>query len=288
MESNKIKVAFICDRISFIYFEDYIHTFHNLFEVIIYLFNKEDDIPYFLENNYTFYIFLQFVPKIILNNLDFYKNNHYKLGIFNTEQLSRKGYAHMINNLDPYFYRVDYSEINLLVVAIELNHKKIYLPYQIHQREIKNLPKIYDVCMIYPYKSEKRHKIINDLQSIGIHVDEISGFGDLRDNKLFQYKVLINVHYDNDYQIFEEMRCNRCIFNKMIVVSETSLYDDFHILKKHILVCDYDKIVNKVKDIIINYQLYYDHIFRSFDKLLPIYDNDFQNIANSNIQKVFT
>jgi hypothetical protein len=288
MESTKIKIAFICDRLSFQYFEDYINTFHNLFDVIIYLFNKEDDIPYFLENNSIFYIFIQSIPSIILNNLDFYKQNNYKLAIFNTEQLSRKGYAYMVNNLDSYFYRVDYSEINLLVVAIELNHKKIYLPYQVHYREIRDLPKIYDVCMIYPYKSEKRRKIINDLQSYGIHVDEISGFRDLRDSKLFQYKILINIHYDDDYKIFEEMRCNRCIFNKMIVLSETSLYDDFHILKKHILVTDYNNIVDKVRDILRNYQLYYDHIYKSFDKLLPIYDNDLQEIALSNIQKAFT
>ncbi len=142
--------------------------------------------------------------------------------------------------------------------------------------------------MIYPYKSEKRRKIINDLQSYGICVDEISGFRDLRDSKLFQYKILINIHYDDDYKIFEEMRCNRCIFNKMIVLSETSLYDDFHILKKHILVTDYNNIVDKVRDILRNYQLYYDHIYKSFDKLLPIYDNDLQEIALSNIQKAFT
>ncbi len=291
---NKINISFICDRKIIHFFEDYIHTFHHILNVEIFLFTNTNQITNYLNSftlnnpsliNHTFFIFMQSIPYEIIQNIQFYIDHQYKLGLFNTEQLSRHGYGKMINSYHPYIYRVDYSEVNLLVVANEL--KKIYLPYQVHYNEIKNYPKNADVCIIYPHNSERRHKIINELKSCGIQVDEISGFLGSRDEKLFRYKILLNIHFDKDYQIFEEMRCNRCIMNQMIVISEKSLYDDLHLLRRHFLICDYDQIVNKVKDVLVNYDLYHSHLFRSFDKLVHVYDNDLQNICYENINKVF-
>ncbi len=297
---NKINISFICERKIFSFFEDYIHTFHHIFHVEIFLFTHTSQITNYLHSfllnehttkndmnqNNTFFIFMQFIPQEIIQNIQFYIEHQYKLGLFNTEQLSRTGYGKMINSYHPYFYRVDYSEINLLVVANEL--KKVYLPYQVHYNEIKNYEKNSDVCIVYPYKSERRYKIINELKSCGIQVDEISGFLGTRDEKLFRYKILLNIHFDEDYHIFEEMRCNRCIMNKMIVISEKSWYDDLHLLRRHFLSVDYDKIVDKVKDVLINYDLYHTHLFRSFDKLVPIYENDLENICYENLDKVFS
>lgn len=312
MENNKRNLIFICDRKIISFFEDYINTFHNIFNLEIFLFTNIHQIKNYLDsfafeessnnndsdsinhiNNIklktklknSVFVFMQFVPKEIIENIQFYINHSYKLCLFNTEQLSRTGYGNMINSFHPYIYRMDYSEINLLVVANEL--KKIYLPYQVHYNEIKNYPKTNDVCIVYPYKSERRYKIINELKSSGIQVDEISGFLGTRDEKLFRYKILINIHFDEDYNIFEEMRCNRCIMNQMIVISEKSWYDDIHLLRRHFLTCDYDKIVAKVKDVLTNYDLYHSHLFRSFDQLLPVYENDLKSIALENINDVF-
>ncbi len=292
---KKPRVVFICDRKIMCYFEDYINTFHNIFDVSIFLFNVVEMIDGFLGQHIiagiqkeTFYIFMQYVPPNVMGKLDLYIAEGFKMGIFNTEQLSKKENAWMINNQHPFFYRVDYSEVNLLVVANEMNHKKIYLPYQLHLREIRSADVVKDkgVCIIYPYVSERRFKIINDLKEKGIQVDVIGGFGEGRDVELFRYKVLLNVHFDEDFNIFEEMRCVRAVFNQMIVVSEKSWYDDLHILRRHFLVCDYDKIVAKVIDVLVNYDLYHSHLFRSFDKLMPVYDADLQAIALENVGKV--
>jgi hypothetical protein len=288
-------IVFLCERKIISYFEDYIHTFHHIFNVEIFLFTNTSQITNYLQSfisnnnmnqNNTFFIFMQFIPQEIIQNIQFYIEHHYKLGLFNTEQLSRPSYEKIINSYHPYFYRVDYSEVNLFFVSNEL--KKIYLPYQVHHNEIFNYPKSADVCIIYPYKSERRYKIINELKNCGIHIDEISGFLGTRDEKLFRYKILLNIHFDEDYNIFEEMRCNRCIMNQMIVISEKSWYDDLHLLRKHFLICDYEQIVDKVKDVLINYDLYHSHLFKSFDKLLPIYENDLKNIASENINKIFS
>jgi hypothetical protein len=292
---KKPRVVFICDRKIMCYFEDYINTFHNIFEVSIFLFTAVEMIDGFLgqqiiagSQRETFYIFMQFVPPNVMEKLNLYIAEGFKMGIFNTEQLSKKEHAWMINCQHPFFYRVDYSEVNLLVIANEMNHKKIYLPYQVHPREIRSTEVVKDrgVCIIYPYKSERRYKIINDLKAKGIQVDEISGFQEARDAELFRYKVLLNVHFADDYNVFEEMRCVRAVFNQMIVISEKSWYDDLHILRRHFLVCDYDQIVAKVVDVVVNYNLYHSHLFRSFDRLMPVYDADLQAIALENIAKV--
>ncbi len=289
------KIIFLCDRNLIHFFEDYINTFHHIFDVEIYLFIHQNTIKSYIDQypnpSHHLFIFMQSIPHSICKNIQYYIDHQYKLCLFNTEQLSRKEYAYRINNAyHPYIYRMDYSEVNLFIVANEL--KKVYLPYQVHHREIVNTnrPKGNDgrdVCMIYPHKSERRHKIINELKSRGVNVHLISGFLGARDTELFQHKILLNIHFDEDYQIFEEMRCNRCIMNQMIVISEKSLYDDLHLMRRHFISVDYDQVVDKVIDVLINYELYHTHLFRSFDKLLPVYEEDLITIAKESMEKIF-
>ncbi len=283
-EEERKKILFICDKKIFHFFEDYINTFHHIFHVEIYLYTKEEWLLPYLDSTFVTHpliIFIQSIPSIIYHHIDTYIKKKYKIGLLNTEQLSRKEYALKINSYHPQIYRIDYSEINLLIVANEL--KKIYLPYQFHPREIINPIKDKDVCMIYPHQSQRRLAVVDALRSRGVAVDFISGFGISRDQQLFRYKILINLHYDDDYQILEELRCNRCIFNRMIVVSEKSLYDDIHMLKRHFLSVPYNEIVDKVVDVVRNYDLYYTHLFESFNALLPIYQKDLERCAIQNI-----
>ena len=54
---------------------------------------------------------------------------------------------------------------------------------------------------------------------------------------------MLNIHYSQEYQIFEEIRCNRAILNNMIVISEKSLNNEEHPLKNRMIECDYDKLI---------------------------------------------
>ncbi len=290
MENKNIKLIFICEQKLIHYFEDYINTFHHIFNVEIFLYSNNNQIIYFLNNYYDLnnnfihiFIFLQhIIPEINQN-----KNNileKYKICLLNTEQLSRKNYQNIINSYNPLIYIIDYSISNL--TFIHNKYKKIYLPYQIHHNEIKNYDKINDICMIYPYKSQRRNNIIEKLKTRGINVNIISGFLGNRDKELLKYKILLNIHYDEDYKIFEELRCNRCVYNKMIVITEKSLFDDIYLLKKHLIICNYDEIVEKVIEVLNNYDFYYNYLFQSFDKYLNIYENDLKNICYENIYNI--
>ncbi len=290
MENIKHNLIFICDKKLMSFFEDYINTFHHIFNVEILLFLNKNNIIHYFENlilekknnKNNIYIFLQYIIQEIANNENILIN--FKICLLNTEQLSRNHYIEQIHSYHPSIYRMDYSIANLSFINNQF--KKIYLPYQIHHNEIFNFHKEYDVCMIYPYKSQRRLNIIEELKKCGIQVNIINGFLGNRDKELMKHKILLNIHYDEDYKIFEELRCTRCIYNKIIVISEKSLFDDIYLFKKHFITCDYNDFVNKVIEVIHNYDFYYNHLFQSFDKYLPIYENDLKFIAQENIQYI--
>jgi hypothetical protein len=125
--------------------------------------------------------------------------------------------------------------------------------------------------------------IINSLKKLGVQTNEIKGYDIERDNLLFRYKILLNIHYNETYNIFEQMRCNRCIFNKVIVITQKSINNDFE-LKEYIIESEYDNLVDTTINVINNYKYYYDKLFSNFDidkiskNYLKIADDTFNSI----------
>ena len=145
---------------------------------------------------------------------------------------------------------------------------KFFLPYQINHNEIYNFDKTKTICMIDSGidKSQNRLNIVNLLKNKNIYVDIISGFGRERDEIIFKYKIILNISYIKDvYRIFESFRCDRCIYNKMIVISDIKENIDNYYLHKHIIFVDYDKLVDKIVDVVNNYESYYNKLFSDFD-----------------------
>ena len=73
------------------------------------------------------------------------------------------------------------------------------------------------------------------------------------------------IQYEEDYTINEQIRINRCIFNKMIVISQTGRNDNLLYLKDYIIFCKYENIVEKTIEVLNNYKFYYDKIFNNFN-----------------------
>ena len=95
-------------------------------------------------------------------------------------------------------------------------------------------------------------------------MSQIVGFDKTRDEHLFKHKIALNIHFNERFKIFEQMRCNRCVFNKMIVITEKSLDVDYE-LKPYIIECDYDELVDTVIDVLENYDFYYNKLFDNFN-----------------------
>ena len=209
-------------------------------------------------------LFLYQIPQKIISNLSYYQKEKVLIGLLNTEQLTIPEHLFYMTKLPPYIQLFDYSFANQKIA--KYYHKEVkLLTYSYFEKELFPIPKTKGICMIYPGKSVRRHVILDQLRKKGIPVRVISGYGKKRDEELFQHQILLNIHFDKTYKIFEEIRCNRCIYNKMIVISETSLYDDENPLKGKYITVPYENIIAKVKDVLQNRMKYEEELFAKWD-----------------------
>jgi len=209
---------------------------------------------YNLKPNYIIYISEGDDKKY--NN--FYKINflyqHFKKRLYflNIEQLSRPNILNFTLNIIkhcPKINLIDYSSLNILYLSKFIKNNIKLLEYPRCDFEIFNYPKKYDIACIKfkNSKSTRRQKIYNDMIDAGLNVKDIEGWGKERDNILFRCKILVNVHFDENYNIFEEISCNRCIYNDMIVISENCSFSDKIKLQNKIKFCKYEDIINTIK-----------------------------------------
>jgi hypothetical protein len=249
----------ICNEHTYKYFEDYIMSIIYLLKAKLILFNYHIDLDFSSDNNY---IFVQNV-----NNNFFNKNiNNKNLFLINTEQLSVEKSRIEINKCPSNLIMIDFSISNLKYYNED--YMKFVLPYQINYNEIFNMPKQRDICLIgtagnIPFN---RQNILDLLKEKKVNVDIVSGFNSVRDNELFKYKIILNIgYYQSDCKIIESFRCDRCIYNKMIVISDLKEEIENYYLNKHMIFVDYNNIVNKVINVLTNYEEYYNNLFSNFN-----------------------
>jgi hypothetical protein len=182
----------------------------------------------------------------------------------NTEQLSRKMWLDNVKNMRAHNMEIiDYSFENVRILK-EAGIPATYVPYAYYAKEIYTDRKTKNVCMIDSRSTRKRSIIHTALSNLGIPVTNIQGFKLERDKELFKHKILLNIHntIGNDkFSIFEEIRCTRCIFNKMIVITEESDNIDAYMYRKHIIVVPYNQLAEKTIDVLANYSTYYVKLF---------------------------
>lgn len=219
---------------------------------------------HFIQPQHIF-IYIYKIPLFVLKHLHHHQKYH-PVYLLNTEQLSIPKFTHYIKTLHPSIQLLDYSLSNIYIKN-KFKKKSIYLPYFYNPKEhMEPIEKKKEICMIHPgTQSKRRHQFLYLCKKNGIQVNIIHGFGKERDKKLFSHKILLNIHFDSSYRIFEEIRCNRCIHQKMIVISESSLYHDNFILKKHMIEVPIELMIDKIKDVQQNYDHYYQTLFEDYN-----------------------
>jgi len=103
----------------------------------------------------------------------------------------------------------------------------------------------YDVCF-FGWMSERRYNMMHQLQSRGLRV--MYGqehWAEHRDRIIAKSKVMVNVHYTEDFKCFEQIRCFPWMCTGKIVVSETSYDTD-----ERVIFADYDKLADTVAEVI--------------------------------------
>jgi hypothetical protein len=212
---------------------------------------------------------------IHLQNICCYNFKNFNF-IYNTEQLSIKRWIDLISKLSYNYTIFDYSLYNIeLLKNINPSCYAIFFPILFDKQnmlfENNNLNKIYDISFIGSL-TQRRSFIIDQLKNKGYTINIINDCYDFKDkyNKILSSKILLNIHAHNDYKIFEFARCSIPIFNSQIVISENSL-DNESVLDKNInkdkinindyildkvIFSDYDKIIDKVEDVLNNIDRY--------------------------------
>ena len=247
--------------------DDYFNSMKYLFnEINIYYLNKKNynlkKYNKFIKNNKndkTIFI-LVYGDMLFEDNYDNLFNDC-KLFFLNIEQLTRNKYLEYVLRKKISLLDFSFENVNILN---KLNKKCKYLPYQVNYDEIFCHDKIYDVAIIGKLNN-RRKNIYNELKKNKVNIINIIKWSKERDDKIFKSKIILNIHYSDEYNIFEELRCNRCIFNKVIVLTEQSKNLDNFMFKNNIIVSKYKNLVNKTIDILKNYEEYYNNLFCNFD-----------------------
>jgi hypothetical protein len=78
---------------------------------------------------------------------------------------------------------------------------------------------------------------------------------------------MLNIHYKVEWNQYESIRCDRLIFNKMIVIYENCLEDSIpDEIKKYIVqYANEDELGNILKTISINPDNYYNNFWKDFN-----------------------
>jgi hypothetical protein len=237
----------VCERNVYHYFEDYCNGLLKHGDLTLIKYQTDDEFS--IDPN-TQYYFCQSIPER-------FENTNANLNLINTEQLTtdKEHQIAVLNRLAQGVRVIDYDHYQSLSTESAIHS---YLPYQFHESEDYQLqhwlqaPKIYDVA-VCSLGSPRRQQIWSQLESRGLKLCSVVGWRDHRDRQIAQAKVLINIHYGDDYQIFEHFRCDRWILAGQLVVSESSLSDDLLDHKDLIILSNYDDLVDKVCDVIHDY-----------------------------------
>jgi hypothetical protein len=144
----------------------------------------------------------------------------------------------------------DYSRVNTEILK-ERGYPVRWVPYRIDSKRSRLLfksatqAKEYDVGFCGTI-SPRRQAIFSQLEERGVKVLRIQNLsGEARDRILGKCRLILNIHADEEYSVFESIRCEPWLHVNMPVVSESSADNDMRCINLR-----YEQIVPMVCQII--------------------------------------
>jgi hypothetical protein len=182
-----------------------------------------------------------------------------RIMILNTEQNTRKNYFYqnILNLLESGYNILDYHVGNMEFMNRETNgifeKQMFYLPYLYCSRDkiLFKKKRKKDICFIGTL-TQYRYDFLNELAK-EVKIDVINDFGDRRDEILSDYKIILNLTAFENYQVFETIRCYRCIFNEILVVSEEKEYKENNFVNDMCIFSDRKNLCKTLKDVLNHY-----------------------------------
>lgn len=185
--------------------------------------------------------------------------------IINTEKMVHQIWIDMMNKIVEKNTIIDFCKANSSIT----HNDKLFLPCVFHNNCIWSYPRTYEYDIGFVGTlSIKRKNILDKLKDQGYKLNIIQCFGEERDKEISKCKLIVNIHFNDNHQIFEYFRCSRIVFNKIPIVSENVIEcDELDINKevlKYVSFTSYDDITNRVKSILDNYDKYVSDLYKDF------------------------
>lgn len=215
MDLNLLTDVIICASGDAKYMEEFLRYLSGYGEIPLYLYTANMR----FNDRTKRYICVRRVPFSILPR-------DVKLVFVNTEQLTvpKKLQEYRYFTRDPSIEVYDYSRAN-----ISISGRGTYLPIEEDKGETTLLKTLRDrfrhashafdvacVGSVTPYRTY----LVNFLKQAGVRVDFIQGFGIERDRRVAKCKILLNLHAEPSYKLYEPIRCERWRYAGMPIITE--------------------------------------------------------------------
>jgi len=187
---------------------------------------------------------------------------------------------------------IDYSMPNIHNVVSsllfnEFSKKHIYIASSIYDSYIlKENRNITTLTTFINTNEQRRKKLLDKIQDEKIeHINVNNCFNKDDLCKLYKNtKIIINIHQTDHHHTFEELRVLPALQCGVIVICENSPLNNLIPYNDFIIWSNYDEILDKVKDVINNYEYYHNLIFNSSKKSLDELNNSNYNTINNAIK----
>lgn len=208
-------------------------------------------------------VFIGFPAKSFRSNISTAQANR-RLNLLVTEQATRKDVIDEIASqcrMFPTLTLLHYSPANLQLIESAgacREHKQVFLPFLPCEgwddADEPEAGKNYDVAFIGGH-SERRMRMLSRIGSVyRVHVLP-SAFKKIRQRMFAESKILINIHFTEQYRVLETMRCTEAILADTLVLSETSVHQNLTVIEQLIFFEPYDKLFQGVEFLLENFEV---------------------------------
>ena len=179
-----------------------------------------------------------------------------------TEQASRHAVLDDLAarcKLYPNMSLVHYSTANIdLLAAANVchGHHHTFLPFLPCDNWLpvsSKAEKKYDVSFVGGL-SERRSRLLKSLEESYKVWILPSAFGEQRQKMLAESKILINIHFSDDYRVLETMRCTEAALAGVLVLSEAGAHENLTVIEELFFFSPYARLAASVEFILTNYE----------------------------------
>lgn len=168
---------------------------------------------------------------------------------------------------------IDYSTPNLIninesLLFNNLYNKCIYIAPLLYPLYKLKENRTINCLTTFINTEEHRRKILllnilnNNIDHININTCfDTKSLGDLYKKT----KIMINIHQTDHHHTFEELRVLPALLNGIIIICEDSPLKESIIYNKYVIWTNYNNIIQTIKDVENNYNIYFDKIFKNND-----------------------